>query len=99
MGRVKSIVLVVCFLSFFVMAGFVGHRASSYTGKEKETICVVSPYSSAIKEAVDKYTKEGYEVTHLVSQSISTSVSTGSAEPLNKQRDVKGDIILVMQKQ
>lgn len=84
----KGLLTIACIIT----AGLI--TAATMDNKNRETICFTSPYPDKVKEFIETKSKEGYTYKDGFSQSISTSV----ASVAEKQRDVKGDIIIVMEK-
>jgi len=86
--------------AFILIIGFM--VGFTVTDKPKETITLSSPYSEKIIEFIRNNSKEGYSVKFMLAQSISTSItsmnSSGQYGYNGTQRDVKGDIIVVMEK-
>lgn len=73
----KHFLLSLLVFVFFVLFSY------KYPEKKIETIVIVNPYSNGIKENIENYSKQGYEIKFLVCQ------NAGS---------IKGDFILVMEK-
>jgi hypothetical protein len=78
---------------------FKGQQAKTET--VIETKCFVHHSMNQIKFYVDCYSMQGYTVKQITSQSISTSIDEAyrNSGGGNYYRDVKGDIILILEKQ
>jgi len=87
----------------FSLVSFKGEKPKTETKVVTETKCFVNQNMSIIKVYIESYTKQGYTVKQLISQSVSTSIDEhyhykGMTNGYG-YRDIKGDIILVLEKQ
>ncbi len=89
-----KVIFFIAVLIFAVSAITTPKKAAPIT-YETQTICT-STVSDA-KKQIDSYTKSGYRVKFMVSQSVGTSVnSNGYKSP---QRDISGWLIIVLEKE
>lgn len=84
----------------FSLLSFKGENTKTTT--VTDTKCFINQNMSTIKVYIESYTKQGYTVKQLISQNVSTSIDQyyHYHEGLGSyHRDIKGDIILVLEKQ
>lgn len=79
--RNKKFLVTLSIFVFFILFSY------KYPEKKIETIVIVNPYSNGIKENIENYSKQGYEIKFLVCQNVTSPNAT-----------MKGDFILVMEK-
>lgn len=83
----------------FSLVSFKGEKPKTETKIVTETKCFVHYSMNIIKTYIDTYTKNGYTVKQIVSQNVSTSIDEYYHFNKPNFRDLKGDIILVLEKQ
>ncbi len=98
-------IAVICFTALLLspLVAFKGKtdKPKTETKIVTDTKCFVNQNTSTIKVYIDSYAKQGYTVKQLISQSVSTSIDEHYyyKNSSNGNRDLKGDIILVLEKQ
>jgi hypothetical protein len=92
----KSIIILLSALClFFFIAAVTTDKKKKIDTKVE--ICITPAIA---KIYIDAYAKRGYQVAHLVSQSVSTSIQTSSGTRYHgKYRDLQGSFVLVMTKE
>lgn len=89
---------------FIVLIAIVSTLLLSSYDKDKgakglDVVTVVSDDINVINANVKAYSKYGYKVVCITPQSVSTSINSYiNRNYINTYRDIKGDLILVMQK-
>lgn len=69
---------------------------TGFSGGTSSTLTYVSNNMSSIKFMIDTYAKQGYRVKFIECQSVSNSYPSSTGTEYYKE--IKGDIILVMEK-
>lgn len=85
----------------FSLVSFKGEKPKTETNVVTETKCFVNQNSGTIKMYIELYAKQGFTVKQLISQSVSTSINGyyNSISSTGHYRELRGDIILVLEKQ
>lgn len=88
----------------FSLLSFKGEKPKTETKIVTDTKCFVNQNMSTIKMYIEIYAKQGYTVKQLISQNVSTSIDDYYHHHVGGisggyYRDIKGDIILVIEKQ
>ena len=98
-------IAVICFTALLLspLFAFKGEKPKTETKVVTETKCFVNQNSGTIKMYIELYAKQGFTVKQLVSQSVSTAIDEhyhykGMTNGYG-YRELKGDIILVLEKQ
>ncbi len=95
-----TIVAILAAVVMFSLLSFKGEKPKTETKIVTDTKCFVHYSMNTIKVYIDTYTKNGYTVKQIVSQNVSTSIDEYYHQFTKPNfRDLKGDIILVLEKQ
>ncbi len=94
---VLSVVLIALII-FSLLSFKEGDKPKTETKIVTDTKCFVHQNMSMIKMYVESYSKYGYTVKLITSQNVSISTTDNAHADFNK-KEMKGDIILVIEKQ
>lgn len=96
-------IAVICFTALLLspLFAFKGEKPKTETKVVTETKCFVNQNSGTIKMYIELYAKQGFTVKQLISQSVSISINGyyNSISSTGHYRELRGDIILVLEKQ
>ena len=97
MKNIKTITIAALLVAVVLAPLFAFKGQQDKTETVTDTKCFINQNMGVIKVYIESYAKQGYTVKTIASQAVSVSINK-YYNPSNRV-DVKGDIILVLEKQ